>query len=283
MQVACPTCSTQLEADPAQRDHLGRIRLGCGDCGAMVLIQVRAPALRVDDNIPTADGGGAATHGSLDFTVLQVTTEVDDRSDADPAAWVVVLDDLGRARLTAVRTVLMRVPRFSGNLNRLQDQLEQLPFVLTGLSREQSERLTATIGALGGRCRAGPGANLLDRSGRPLPEDEVEPWDRGGDTGRDVAPPPPEPPVSASACLLATVDHIPGLVDTVGLVKATVVTPAATGQAAATLEAALTEAQDLLRTMATERNAAAVVAVRTTLASLPDGSLLLLMQGTAMA
>ena len=89
--------------------------------------------------------------------------------------------------------------------------------------------------------------------------------------------------MSASACLLATVDHIPGLVDTVGLVKATVVTPAATGQAAATLEAALTEAQDLLRTMATERNAAAVVAVRTTLASLPDGSLLLLMQGTAMA
>ncbi len=90
----------------------------------------------------------------------------------------------------------------------------------------------------------------------------------------------------SNGVLLATVDQFPGLDDILGLVSVSVVIAVADldgRNRAVKLEAALNAAMVGLKRNATEQGAAAVVGVRTTTASLPDGSVLLVMQGTATA
>ena len=182
MRVTCPKCSTKVEIDPSERDDSGRVRLACADCGAKLLIKVKAQKLKLDDNIPeegAADADTPArpsrTGGSLDLGALEVSTGVDDTSDeadASDASWVVVVEALGDARITAIRTTLMRVPRFSRNPNKLHDLTDELPFVLGGIGEADAKQLEGTLAALGTTCRVGPESKLLDASGRPVTEPE---------------------------------------------------------------------------------------------------------------
>jgi DNA-directed RNA polymerase subunit RPC12/RpoP len=379
MQVKCPKCSAQVELRPEERDERGRVRVACQDCGAKLLIKVKAPPLRLDDNIPSDDSVPAVdapdptgrTSRSIDLMAMSVDTGVDgdsvDVSVAAETSWVVIVDQLGADGISELRRVMMLIPRFKRNPNKLHDLTDELPFVLGGIGCEDATQLSVTIESLMGRCRIGLESELgLNR--QPVPEDwhelpdeglvvagdedsdefsnEVEPIsvaneslplpalnDDDGDQTSSAEPSDPSAgdPVGAvrssvteslpqraveaidssdlvptaeeadtgplanrrkasahvtNGVRLATIDRFLGLDEMIGLVSASVMIPAADlngRHRAGVLDAALEEAQAELKRSAHRSGAAAVVGVRTTTASLPDGSVLLVMQGTATA
>ena len=423
MQIKCPRCETSIPVDPESRDDAGRVRLRCPDCDAKLLIKVKAPPLKVDDAIPPTEqepNGGdeeAARLPGLGDIVIDTGAARDDEEDdanGDEGPWMLLVIDLPYLEVGELRRLMMRIPRFSRNPNKLHDLTNELPFTLGGITEAEAVRLETSVLGMGGTCRSGPEAELLDSSGRPqleddpdefLPEpgllvagdedDDPDEVDEGllvagdeedeedeeeHDSGVPVVPeapaswslptehplppldpepapisaddpdsvslsmvplaaepspvlppakvapveppvarteapapeprrpapeprrptpeprrptpeprrPTPEPhrPTPANGLVLATVDQLPGAGELIGLVTASVVVSArdlGSGSQAASLAAALKRAEDDLRSEAKGRGAKAVVGVATTSAALPDGSLLLVMQGTATA
>ena len=195
MQVTCPKCSTSVDIDPAERDDKGRVRLRCGSCDAKLLIKVKAPALKLDEAIPSSATSPpepgpppepepepepeptARSGGGLDLTALTLETGIEgdsvDASTTIDAAWMVVVDKLDEGGISELRRVMMRIGRFKRNPNKLHDLTSDLPFVLGGLTKVESAELNATIDSLLGTCRVGLEAELLDGDGTPYAATEV--------------------------------------------------------------------------------------------------------------
>ncbi len=370
-----------VPVDPDSRDDAGRVRLRCPECNAKLLIKVKAPALKVDDAIPPSDpepddlyeddaddsSGRRTGLDGLSDIVIDTGAIDDPEPEADQGPWVVIVNDLPALEVGELRRVMMRIPRFSRNPNKLHDLTDELPFVLGGITEDEATRLQTAILGMGGAADSGPEAWLLDDDGGPvsLPDDELQPEEglliagdeddddyedeleeleggalldvADGDVPAEPAPqppaapapvpvpepahvelstppanpeppPPPPPPVeepldfgdlvTSSPAVepveddgdddddvgLATIDRVPGHDTVLGLVTASVVVSAADlagPERAGKLAAALEEVERGLRREATDRGADVVLGVKTTSATLPDGSLLLVMQGTA--
>lgn len=154
-QLPCPKCSTPIPVRVETADERGRVRLACLECDARVLIKVNPRALKLSPDIPP-------------------TPPEEPREDWSPeelTLWAVVIHEATAAQIGGVRRILLGLPRFRSNPNKLHDATDELPYVIFGLKRTEAAKLEEGFAEAGVDCEAGPQVWLLDEDMAPWPHD----------------------------------------------------------------------------------------------------------------
>jgi len=136
------------------------LRLSCDNCGKHLLLKVTQRDLRVG----TAGTSERAETAPVERSATAETTSAA-ASDPVPTHWTLVVSEFPEESLSALRTALSQVARYSRNPNKLFDLTAELPYRFGRLSFEQLSRLEACLADCGGSFERRPEGRTTPNEG----------------------------------------------------------------------------------------------------------------------
>lgn len=148
MEVSCPQCGNRLPVSSDNADEQGLARLTCDNCRKRLQVKVSRPELKI--------GATETEPAPPQRSFSPPAAPAPPPNAGEAITWTLSVVEFPTESLTALRTALRQVPRYSRSPNKVFDITAQLPYQFTHLTFEEVSRLEACLADWGARYQAIP-------------------------------------------------------------------------------------------------------------------------------